>query len=178
MLLEQDNLDLISADELARALCSPGKEAYTLIVERFGAEILNDQAMIDRRKLGQLVFSNREHLIELEEMIHPLVLRDIEDEISRLKMDYIVIEIPLLFEANFQDCVDVIVVVACTEDLQIERSQKRDGISEDEVRQRMIRQMPLREKVAQADFVIDNNQGEDETRRQVESLWPKIKTPK
>ena len=168
------NIDILSADECARHVSSKGQEGYNKIINEFGVGILLEDGSINRVSLAKEVFSNHRRLLDLEKIIHPLVRACLEEKINNIEKSCVVVEIPLLFEANFQDLVDKIIVIACTEDKQIERCQIRDGLTEEEVRQRMIRQMPLREKVMRADFIIDNNLSKEETRRQIENLWPKI----
>ncbi len=165
----------LSADESAGFVCQRGEEGYASIVDMFGEDVLADDGEIDRSKLASIVFEDRQKLSELEKIVHPLVKQNLEQQMVDIDADdVVVIEVPLLYEAHFEDMVDKVIVVACTEDEQIARCLQRDGLSEEAVRQRMIRQMPLRDKVVKANFVIDNNLNMDETRRQIESLWPKI----
>ncbi|OED35655.1 dephospho-CoA kinase [PVC group bacterium (ex Bugula neritina AB1)] len=172
----------LSADRITRFVLQKGQVGYSEVVNAFGEEILSEDQEIDRKRLGGLVFEDRHKLLDLEKLVHPLVREHLKKNICEIeesqeseeKKTCLVIEIPLLYEAGFEDLVDKVLVVACTEDKQFERCYKRDGLSEKDVRQRTIRQMPLREKVAKADFVIDNNLSMDQTRRQVEDLWPNI----
>ena len=165
---------VLSADDSAKFICRKGGKAYADIVDVFGGDILSDDGQIDRARLAGIVFEDRQKLLSLEKIVHPLVKQHLLSQMEGFGGDVVFMEIPLFYEANFDDIADKVIVVACTEDEQIARCQLRDGLSEKDIRQRMIRQMPLREKVTKADFVIDNNLSMDETRRQMESLWLKI----
>ena len=175
VLFDTYGVPLLSADESARSVCAKGQEGYLKVLDSFGTDILDAEGELDRSKLAGLVFEDPSKLLDLELIVHPLVKKHLLEQVSSLEEDTVVLEIPLLYEARFEDLVDVVLLVACTEDQQISRCGARDGLDEEGVRKRMMRQMPLRDKVAKADFVVDNNGSFEETRRIVEDLWPKIK---
>ncbi|HHT7225507.1 dephospho-CoA kinase [Bacillus thuringiensis] len=154
------SIPVIDADIIAREVVERGKPAYNKIVEVFGAEVLQQDGELDRPKLGSIVFYNEEKRLQLNKIVHPAV----REEMNRQKemyikegMQAIVLDIPLLFESKLTSLVDRILVVAVTPDTQLERLMKRNGFSEDEATARIQSQMPLAEKVKNADEVINND---------------------
>ncbi|WP_242307247.1 dephospho-CoA kinase [Bacillus cereus group sp. BfR-BA-01524] len=154
------SIPVIDADIIAREVVERGKPAYNKIVEVFGAEVLQQDGELDRPKLGSIVFYNEEKRLQLNKIVHPAV----REEMNRQKgmyikegMQAIVLDIPLLFESKLTSLVDRILVVAVTPDTQLERLMKRNGFSEEEATARIQSQMPLAEKVKNADEVINND---------------------
>ncbi|AKR11457.1 dephospho-CoA kinase [Bacillus cereus] len=154
------SIPVIDADIIAREVVEQGKPAYNKIVEVFGAEVIQQDGELDRPKLGSIVFYNEEKRLQLNKIVHPAV----REEMNRQKemyikegMQAIVLDIPLLFESKLTSLVDRILVVAVTPDTQLERLMKRNGFSEEEATARIQSQMPLAEKVKNADEVINND---------------------
>lgn len=154
------SIPVIDADIIAREVVEQGKPAYNKIVEVFGAEVIQQDGELDRPKLGSIVFYNEEKRLQLNKIVHPAV----REEMNRQKemyikegMQAIVLDIPLLFESKLTSLVDRILVVAVTPDTQLERLMKRNGFSEEEATARIQSQMPLEEKVKNADEVINND---------------------
>ncbi|WP_226604785.1 dephospho-CoA kinase [Bacillus cereus] len=154
------SIPVIDADIIAREVVERGKPAYNKIVEVFGAEVIQQDGELDRPKLGSIVFYNEEKRLQLNKIVHPAV----REEMNRQKemyikegMQAIVLDIPLLFESKLTSLVDRILVVAVTPDTQLERLMKRNGFSEEEATARIQSQMPLAEKVKNADEVINND---------------------
>lgn len=125
---------------------------------------------IDRKKLAQIVFKNKTLLRELNRITHPKIIRTIKKEVKRIKRGLVVIDAPLLIEAGLANFVDKIIVVNIGKERQIERLLKKTSLSKAEILQRLKLQLPLRNKIRWADFVIDNNGTIDKTRRQVEKI--------
>ncbi|MED2796304.1 dephospho-CoA kinase [Bacillus thuringiensis] len=154
------SIPVIDADIIAREVVERGKPAYNKIVEVFGMEVLQKDGELDRPKLGSVVFYNEEKRLQLNKIVHPAV----REEMNRQKemyikesMQAIVLDIPLLFESKLTSLVDRVLVVAVTPDTQLERLMKRNGFSEEEATARIQSQMPLAEKVKNADEVINND---------------------
>lgn len=165
--------EVIDADKIAHDVIKKGKSAYFKVLELFGKDILDSYGEIDRKKLGNIVFANRELLRKLEEIIHPEVIREMMARVSEVRSDVLVIEIPLIFEKGMN--LKPVVLVYAPRHLQKERLMKRDGISEEEAEQRLSAQMDIEEKKKLADYIIDNSGSIDETREQVKSLLLKLK---
>ncbi|HHK5547031.1 TPA: dephospho-CoA kinase [Bacillus thuringiensis] len=154
------SIPVIDADVIAREVVEQGKPAYNKIVELFGAEVLQQDGELDRPRLGSIVFYNEEKRLQLNKIVHPAV----REEMNRQKEMYIkegvqavVLDIPLLFESKLTSLVDRILVVAVKPHTQLERLMKRNNFSEEEATARIQSQMPLEEKVKNADEVINND---------------------
>ncbi len=149
---------LIDADIIAREIVEPGKPAYDEIVEAFGEEILNPDRTINRKALGDIVFCDKEALGKLNSITHPRIRQRIREEIAKGGDDeLIVVDIALLIEMGFKDEVDSIIVVWADEERQIERMLRRNGLTREEAIQRLSCQIPVKDKLSCADYVIENN---------------------
>ena len=170
---------VLDADVIAHQVMEPRRLAWRKIVEAFGREILNEDETINRRRLGLIVFANEERRKQLEAIVHPQVLREIKQQLGRLRRKHrlpaVVIDVPLLIEAGAQDLADVVVVVTAPAQAQRERLRKKFGWTEDELSRRIGAQMPLSAKAGLADHVIDNADGVEATRTQVKQLWQRLK---
>ena len=165
--------DVISADEIVARLLTPGEKTWKKVTEIFGKGILKDDSSIDRKELGNLVFSDTSLKEKLEDIVHPEVKRIIGEQLKCFRdcgKGLVIIEVPLLFESKMESMVDVIVVVVRDEHLQLETLHKGKNLSRKEAMRRIKAQMPLKEKVQRAHFVVDNNSTLYDTRRQVKKI--------
>jgi dephospho-CoA kinase len=164
---------VIDWDEVAREVTHPHSKAWKEIVRYFGNDILNDDLTINRQNVADMVFSDREKMTKLNQIIHPQVFREderITDEIRNLDRDALIIkDIPLLFEVTQPIFVDRVVVVSASEQTQLRRLEEK-GMSRDDAQNRIRSQLPLDEKIKAADFVIDNDGPLEETRKQVKEI--------
>jgi len=166
---------VIDTDRLAHQALVKGTPQYKKIVRKFGSgNILNRRGWIDRRKLGSIVFSDSRRLRELESILHPFVFKKTEEILAKTPRKIAVVEVPLLFETRFDRRMDKTVVVACSAAEQVKRAVGKHGLDAEEVRRRINRQMPLDKKKRKADFVIENNRGLKELRRNVNALWDSL----
>ena len=170
---------LIDTDQLARKVVEPDRPAWRDIVARWGEGILNEDRSINRGKLAQIIFSDPEARKELEGMTHPRI----DEEVKRLveELEYacngrgiIIIDVPLLYEVNWQDKVDLVIVVYADEDTQIERLLEKRGMTREEAQARLNSQLPLSEKVKYADFVVDNSGSMQRTGEQVKKIFGEL----
>lgn len=172
MLAERD-ARIIDADMIAREVVRPGEEAWSLVVERFGRDILLANDELDRTKLGSLVFSDEQARLDLNAIVHPAIrgrMRQLIKEAQEEKITLIVLDIPLLYESKLEYMVEKVVVVYCTANLQLERLMERNGFDEEEARRRIASQLSIEDKRLWADYVIDNNGTLSETEQQVDEL--------
>ncbi len=169
---------VIDADEISREVMRPGTDVYREIVREFGRQYLKDDGTINRKRLGKLVFSDPQRLKRLNEITHPAIRRAIEDRIRTLKETkgdaLIVVDAALLIETGLYKKMDRVIVVYADEEKQIERLVKRDHLSGDEAKRRINAQMPLREKLKFADFVVDNNGTVEETVERVREIFARL----
>jgi len=172
---------IIDWDELARQVTHPHSKAWKEIVEYFGKGILNDDLTMNRRRLADIVFVDKEKVTKLNQIVHPEVFREderITNEIKSLDPDAMIIkDIPLLFEVASPVSVDKVVVVSASEQTQLRRLEER-GMSPDDARNRIKSQLPLEKKIKSADFVINNDGPPEETKRQVEEIYSLLRKGK
>jgi dephospho-CoA kinase len=162
---------VIDADTIAHSLIKAPCVVYQRIIRVFGKGILKKDLTIDRRKLGKIVFNDKARLSCLNRIIHPEVIRMVKAGIKAHTTGVIVLDAPLLVEAGLMKLVDKLIVVTVSPDTQIKRIRKKTGLLQSEIKKRIACQIPLKEKVALADFVIDNDQTKSRTRKQALAIF-------
>ncbi len=165
---------LVSADDLAREVVNPGSPTLAKLVDAFGLQILTNGGSLNREVLGQIVFADPVARRKLEAITHPAIAHLAECRLADLNKsphDLIVYEAPLLFEAGAESRVDQILVVVIDAAEQMRRLLQRDGLTEEEARQRLAAQWSQADKVQKADYVIDNSGPRAETRTMVAALY-------
>lgn len=159
--------EIINADEIAHNVVDPFKPAWNEIINLFGKEILNEDNTINRKKLGEIVFNDREKLMQLNQITHPHIIKEISNSIKEAglanRQAVVLVEVPLLYETHMDKLFDEIWVTWVDRETQIKRLMERDGISEEDALKRIEAQIPLDEKAKRADLVIDNNHNLEET---------------
>ncbi|NLW46635.1 MAG: dephospho-CoA kinase [Firmicutes bacterium] len=172
-LLRQKGVVVVSSDELVHQAMAPDGAAYHRIVAEFGPEILAADGEINRRFLGTIVFKDDAARHKLEQIVHPIVIKEIRDSFEgylKQGVPIVVVEVPLLFEVGWIDLFDQIWVVSSSLDHQLQRIYARDGLAEEDARERIATQLQLEEKENRADVVINNNNGLDSLEEQVSLL--------
>lgn len=163
-LLRQASVPVLDADQLAHQVVAPGSPGLKSVVETFGQDVLLSDGSLDRRKLGQLIFSNTERRHKLEKITHPLIQQETEKwraEQEKQGQDLAIYDIPLLFETKAQDRFDGVIVVTCTLQQQKDRLLARNQLTPAEVESRLAAQIPLHIKEEQADFIVRNDRDKD-----------------
>ena len=160
---------VLDADLIARELVEPGQSAFDAIVDQFGSDVL-EKGSINRARLRDRVYANREDRLKLEGIIHPLVYQALSDQAKTLASPYCIFAIPLLIETGRQDFVDRILVVDCRPDQQYERVRQRDNLDDDAIVRIIQAQASREEKLAAASDIIENTGGIEQLREQVEKL--------
>ena len=170
---------VIDADVLARRVVEPRKPAYRDIVSTFGEGILLHDRTLNRAALGAIVFRSPQRLTRLGAIVHPRVAREqarLARSIARTSPDAVVIyDAPVLIEAGAHRRMDRIVVVTADRKTQIERLSRRNGLSRAEALRRIKSQMPLDQKAAMADYILDGTQPRSTLRRHVKSLFAELR---
>lgn len=161
---------LIDADRIAHGAIRPKTKVYKAIISAFGRDILKKDKSIDRYKLAKVVFNDRNSLKRLNKIVHPEVIRIIQEKINSIPKGTIVLDAPLLIERGLEKITDKLIVVNITAKKQIERVQKKTGANRQDILKRIRAQISLRNKVRLADFVIDNSGSTQETKRQVQKI--------
>lgn len=164
-------IPVVDADLVAREVMKAGHPTVKKVGEQFGQEVILENGEIDRDKLGQMIFSSPEKRKQLNAIVQDDIRAQIlEEKESLLKEKHalIVLDIPLLFEGNYESSVDEVMVVYVEKSTQKERLLKRNpGLSETDALNRIYSQMPLEDKAKQADILIDNNGTIEQTTKQV-----------
>jgi dephospho-CoA kinase len=167
--LAQKGVKIIDADGISRDLSVQGKPGYEAIVREFGNGFLNADGSINRRELGKLVFSDAAMLAKLEGLLHPLIEKEILNEMEGAAGP-VVIDAPLLHKAGLDKLCSEVWVVTAPDDKRIGRILARDGITEREARERIQSQIPQAELEKIADVVLRNNGEQDELYRQIDEV--------
>jgi dephospho-CoA kinase len=171
---EERGLPVVDADQLARTAVEPGSSGLARIVAEFGAEILNSQGGLDRKKVSALVFSDHSKRLRLEAILHPEIKRLAEYALAQAAEHchrIVLYMAPLLIEAGATDRVDEIWVVTVRPDVQLERLMHRDGMDRVTAERIIASQMPLSEKEACGRIVIDNSGTFEETLILLATIW-------
>jgi dephospho-coA kinase len=172
--LQEKGYTIIDADKIGH-MALENDEVKKQLVNKFGKSILKDNE-VNRVTLGKLVFENNENLKELNNIIHPQIRKNISEQIQVHKNEKLVfVDVPLLFEAKFDDLVEKIVVVSLDEKIQLERLMNRNSLSKEEALQRIKSQIPVREKEKLGDYVVDNSFTQENTYNQVDRILEKLK---
>ena len=172
--------EVIDADEVAKAVVQPGQPAWEELRREFGPAYFREDGSLDRAKMADLVFRDREARGRLNAIIHPRVREEIARRLGNLAargIPMVMVEVPLLFEAGLEKNFDLVIVVDAGEKEQIERLTARDGRPRKEARSILQAQWPLETKKARADFVVDNRGPLKNTRDQVKKLWQRLQIP-
>lgn len=175
--LKELGAEIIDGDIIAREVVVPEKPAWNEIVEAFGQKILLPDRNLNRMALGEIVFNDKKAKILLEKIISPYISNEIYAKIDLFraeKIKLVILDLPLLYENKWDKQTDENWVVYVDEQTQIERLCKRNNYTLEQALSRINNQMPLKEKAARADFIIDNNADIENTKRQVLNKWQDV----
>jgi len=164
---------VIDTDILAREIVMPGSPALDKIKNAFGDDYFNEDGSLQRREFAQYVFDDPQKVETLNGITHPAILDIMMNRSS--DNEIYMIDTPLLFESGFDTYMDKTIVVKAQRSQAVNRGVKRDGITAEEIENRLKFQIPLNEKEKRADYVIDNSESLDNTKRQVVDLWKILK---
>jgi dephospho-CoA kinase len=169
---------VIDADRIARLVVEPGEPAWKEIVRTFREGILNPDGTINRGKLGEIVFNDKEKRDALNSITHPKIVERIKELIEELRKEDVevaIVEAALIVEkGGMKPLINDLIVVTADEETQIRRLIERDGFSREAALSRIKSQVPISEKVKYATYVIDNSGTLEGTRKQVEEVWKRI----
>lgn len=161
---------VIDADIIAREVITD-QAVLAPITQHFGQKILDDRGQLNRSLLRAIIFANGAERIWLENLLHPIIIKQIHGQISELKAPYCIIVIPLLIEATQPyEIIDRILVVDAPESMQIERTQARDQIALALIHKMLESQASRAKRCAQADEIINNDGDLSKLKQQVEHL--------
>ena len=177
--LEALGAKVIDADRVGHELLQSSNPIHHKVVAHFGQEILEPGGEIDRGRLGSIVFTDPQKLSDLNSILHPSLIARVEELTEELRSRHpravILVDAALIYEAGIADCFAKILVAWCRPEQQIERLMAKTGLSREDALRRRASQIPPEEKRRRADYVIDCSGSLEETRAQVEALYPEIK---
>jgi dephospho-CoA kinase len=173
-MLEHLGAYTIDADALSHRVISKGAPGYQPVLDTFGKWLLGPDGQINRAKLGNLVFADKDALKQLEEIIHPHVRQAIDILAKRASQNVIVIEAIKLLESELRSRCDTIWVTDAPQQVQVERLMRKRSMSLEEAQQRVQVQSAQKEKIAAANVVITNNGSYDDLWKQVSEAWKHI----
>jgi len=172
-MFQEHGVTLLNADEIAHETIEPHTAVWKQLYERYGKRVVLSDGVIDRRALAGIIFSDNSERKFVEGVIHPRVHEELTKRIADSKRNgtpMIMVEVPLLFETRWDKEMDSIIVVSCDIEQQIKRCTEKFGWTREEVLTRIKAQRPIEDKIAKADYVIDNGGSKEETLKQVRRI--------
>ncbi len=170
---------IVDADRAAHEVVLPGTKAWNEIARIFGKEILQKSGEIDRERLGRIIFNDSAMRGILEEVVHPEVMRAMDEQIGSIKSGFpdavVILDVPLLIETGMYKGLREVIVVYCPEDMQITRLMVRDKISREEALAKVRAQISIEEKRRYATLLIDNSASKDNTTKQAKNAYDRFK---
>lgn len=171
-MLRERGVAVYSSDERAKELMNSDSTIKERIIARFGAESFED-GVLNRAYLAQRVFASEEELAALNAIVHPRVMEDFEAWAESAEGEYVLLESAILFESGFDSKVDMVVAIMAPEELRIERAMQRDGVTKEQVVERMRRQLSDEERCSRSKYAIVNIELE-ELEEDVEQLHRRL----
>ncbi|QIL46433.1 dephospho-CoA kinase [Vagococcus coleopterorum] len=169
---------VIDADIIAREVVEPGEPGLAQVVAYFGESILLEDGHLNRKRLGEIIFNDSEKRRKLDAILDDEIRGEISTRIEeqvKLGAPLVIVDIPLLYEAHYDEMMDEIIVVGLSEKIQLERLCARNKLTEEEGLARLASQMPISEKIKLADVIIDNSGTIPETYQQIDQWLVKNK---
>lgn len=170
---------VLDADLTAREVVQPGTKGLKLIVENFGAEVLQPNGELDRARLGAIVFASETKRQLLNSIVHPLVIEAQNDWLTEREREntrgIAVIDAALMIESGGYRRFSKLIVVWCEPAIQLNRLMLRNNLTAEEALKRIDAQMPQEEKKRYADFLIDTSEGFEDARRQTSEIFDRLK---
>jgi dephospho-CoA kinase len=167
-------VDVIDTDEISRELTQPKGAAIAVIRDAFGDAFITEDGALDRNRMRNLIFSDNSFRLKLEKILHPLIFKETVRRVAAAQSPYSIVVVPLLFETqDYNDMIQRVLVVDCDEQKQIERTIARSQLSDQQVREIMLTQVPRPVRLENADDIITNNLDIGNLKKQVTELHNK-----
>ena len=167
---ESFGITVVDADLIARQVVEPNSIALQKIANYFGNSLILEDGTLNRANLRELVFSDEQNKLWLNNLLHPLIRTEILAQLAAAKGPYVILDAPLLFENGLDKLCTKTVLVDIPEALQVERASARDDVSSVQIKSIIAAQMPRKEKLQKADLIIDNSKSKENTGQQVEKI--------
>lgn len=158
--IKSKGIPVVDTDLEARHALDVGTDAYYDVIKEFSEDILNEDKTVDRKKLGAIVFKDRQLVEKLNSIVHPHVIQktnEMLDEYRKNGEQLAVIDVPLLIESGMNKIADEVWVVYVPEEMQIKRAMRRDNLPREQIVNKIKNQMPFEEKAKFADRIIRND---------------------
>lgn len=163
---------VIDADEVVHDLQKKGGALYQVLVGWLGTEILQADGELNRKKLAALLFGSNERLAKSADLQNPIIRKELEKRRDRALQDneLVFLDIPLLYEQGYEDWCNQVWLIYVDRETQIQRLMARNQLTKEEAQLRISRQMPLEEKRALADLVLENTGDLETLKSQIKQL--------
>lgn len=173
---KEKGLKVLSLDQRIHILYNNRRSLIYKKIKKIFPEAIDEKGQINRSKLGEIVFNNREKLDQLEKIVHPYIIKELQTlrEKNSKKKEIWLIEVPLLFEKKLENLFDFIILVRAKKTAILNRLANRKKISLTEAKKRFRLFLPDRFKKGKVDFIINNNKNIGDLKREVDKLWEKL----
>jgi dephospho-CoA kinase len=165
---------LVDADAIAREVVEPGSPALGEISARFGQDVILEDGSLHRKRLGELIFADADAKRDLENLLHPrirqIMMGRMRENESLYPDKLVVVDVPLLYESKLESWFSEVMVVYVPRETQLSRLIARDGLTTEQAERRLNAQLPIDEKKARADYVVDNQGSLSATEEQVDTF--------
>lgn len=171
------DIPIIDADQISKSIVEKGQPALTELVNAFGPDVLMEDGSLNRGYLKEKVFADKQLLEKLESILHPIIRQEIDQQINDKQQGnypYVIVDVPLLVEKNYQPLFDMIVVVDCLPEQQIERVKQRDNLEEHKISKIIQTQASRETRNSYADEILDNSGDKKSLIKQVKTLHEKF----
>jgi len=168
------NVPMVDADIIARQVVEPGTRGLALVIEHFGTEYLLEDGTLDRIKLGNLIFANKDQRDILDNIMMPIINEESSLQVKKLHdegHEIVGYDGALICEMGNADKYRPLIAVHCTQDQQLERLMKRNNLTQEAAMHRINAQMPVAKKIAMADYTIDTSGTIEESVKQTETTY-------
>lgn len=169
-LFAQHHIPIIDADQASRIVVEPYRPALQKISKYFGSKVIDSNGQLNRSALRNIIFNSSEQRIWLENLLHPLIAEEIQRQLSQAQGPYIILMSPLLLESGQAKYVHRVLVIDVPEAVQLERTQQRDQVTQEQIQAIMQSQWTRAQRLEKADEVIENINSIEELEKQVEQL--------
>ncbi|WP_299876239.1 dephospho-CoA kinase [uncultured Cocleimonas sp.] len=167
-------IPIIDADKIAKDMVEVGSKALDELAEHFGDKVLTDLGALDRQQLKNIIFEDETALQKVEDILHPRIKQEIQKQIVEAtetsEAAYVIVDIPLLVEKNYQEMFDKVIVVDILPEQQIKRVSKRDNLSNEQIKNIIKAQASREERIKHATHILDNSESPDFLQEQIKSL--------
>lgn len=156
-ILAQRGVYIINADEVSRRVQAKGMPALGEIREAFGNEVFEADGALNRKKLGEIVFTDKDKLRILNKITHKYITEEIERELKTVKEDIVILDAPALIESGAMKMCDTVIALVADRELRAERIMARDGLTREQAQARIAAQRTDASYTQYADMVVDNS---------------------